>query len=122
LEAWRFIVLDELKRALSGKALALETRLSGVSGHTGTGRFRYAAWSDGHVAYEADLKGIAGLKANIWAHGRLLASLAVKDGKAVGKFDSRAGDAAPALAEGDLVEIRQNGDVILQGELIAERR
>lgn len=115
-------MLDELKRALFRKALALETRLSGVSGHTGTGRFRYAAWSDGHVTYEADLKGIAGLKANIWAHGRLVAPLAVKDGKAAQKFDSREGAAAPALAEGDLVEIRQNGDVILQGELVLERR
>lgn len=110
-------MLEPLKRILIGKTLTLEAKLKGVAGFTGSGVFCYDAWSDGHVTFDADLKGVAGLKAEIWARGRMIGPLTVRDGKVYGEFDSRSGAVAPVLAAGDIVEIRQNGDVILQGGL-----
>lgn len=110
-------MLNTLSRILPLRVLTLEARLKGVAGYTGSGVFRYVAWSSGHVTYDIDLRGIAGLHAGIIARGVSLAPLAVKDGKAAKAFDSRRGDPAPALAAGDTIEIRQNGHAILAGVL-----
>ncbi|MFZ5617284.1 MAG: hypothetical protein ACOZAA_08190 [Pseudomonadota bacterium] len=114
-------MLNTLSRILPLRVLTLEARLKGVAGYTGSGLFRYVAWSSGHVTYDVDLRGVAGLRAVVIARGENVAPLAVKDGKAAKTFDSRRGDPAPALAAGDMIEIRQNGDVILQGVLKSER-
>ncbi len=110
-------MLRTLNQILPFGAFSLEAKLKGVAGYTGGGLFRYRTWPSGDVAYEADLRGLAGLRAELHVHGERMALLACRDGKASGQFDSRRGDPAIALAAGDIVEIRQHGCLILRGAL-----
>jgi len=48
--------------------------------------------------------------------GTALVSVACRDGEALGLFDSRKGAPRVDIAEGDDIEIRQNGAVVLKGE------
>jgi hypothetical protein len=81
-----------------------------------------AKWSDGRTLLEVELRGLAGLRAEIGARGRTFAHIPCKDGKASLLWDSRRGDPAPQLAVGDVVEVRQNGHVVLRGALILSPR
>lgn len=94
-----------------------DARLKGVAGFTGTGEVRFTAWPDGHVTVLADLRGVAGLRAELWARGEKIGPLAGDKGRISAHFDTRNGGPAVALAPGDAVEIRQNGNVILTGLL-----
>jgi hypothetical protein len=98
-------------------ARSFRTRLQGVAGFTGAGAFRYAVSPAGSSNYEADLTGVAGVRAELFVHGEFVAIVPCKDGKAAAAFDSRLGDPAIKLKAGDLVEIRQNGCVVLSGAL-----
>lgn len=96
---------------------AFETRLSGVKGFTGAGVFRYQRSRAGSAHYETEIKGLAGLRCELFVEGEFVAVLPCKDGKAAAKFDSRLGDPAISLAPGARIEIRQNGEPVLEGFL-----
>lgn len=114
-------MLDSLRRAIAWKTRSLQSRLSGVDGYTGSGRFRYSVWSSGYVTFEVELRGVAGLKAEVWAKGAKVGRLAVADGRSAAGFDSRIDAPTISLTDGDVVEVRQNGDLILRGLLQATR-
>jgi hypothetical protein len=101
-------------------ALNFEAKMKGVAGFTGSGVVRYALSAAGSANYETTLRGVAGLRCELFVAGEYVATLACADGKVASKFDSRLGDPAIQLADGDAVEIRQNGGVILQGVLAAK--
>ena len=110
-------VFETLKGLLPWMTLRLDARLSGVAGFTGAGAFRYALSPAGSANYEVEAKGVAGLKAELYACGEFVAPLECEGGKVRAKFDSRIGDLAIRLSAGDLIEIRQNDGVILAGTL-----
>lgn len=112
-------MLETLKSILSIGARRLETKLTGVAGFTGSGSFRYALSPAGSSHYEADLRGVAGLRCELLANGEFVSALDCRNGKVAAKFDSRLGDPAIRLDDGDVIEIRQNGGVILLGTLAA---
>jgi len=95
----------------------LEAKLKGVAGFTGSGVMRYVARPPARVRYEIDLKGVAGLKAELWMRGARICEFPIDNGRA--SVDIRSGQGAPAIAAsaGETVSIRQNGDVILSGRL-----
>lgn len=108
-------MLNVFARLVPHRLERFEARLKGVAGFTGSGRFRYSIWSNGHVDYEAELKGLAGVRAEIFVRGMALVSVQCDEGEAFGLFDSRRGAPRLAIAEGDEIEIRQNGAVVLRG-------
>ncbi|MCB2112928.1 MAG: hypothetical protein R3C42_05140 [Parvularculaceae bacterium] len=110
-------MFEALKILLARKTVRLDARLAGVAGFTGAGGFRYALSPAGSANYEVEAKGVAGLKADLFACGEFVAPLECDEGKVKAKFDSRLGDLAIRLKAGDLVEIRQNGGAILSGTL-----
>lgn len=110
-------MLHALKRLLPKQPVRLEAKLDGVSGFTGAGLFRYALSPAGSADYETELKGVAGLHCELFAEGEFVATLACQDGKVAAKFNSRLGDPEIRLEAGALIEIRQNGEAILNGEL-----
>lgn len=114
-------MLDALKSLLTKPTLRLEALLDGVAGFTGVGHFRYALSPAGSADYETELKGVAGLRCELFAEGEFVATLACHDGKVAAKFNSRLGDPAIKLDAGDMIEIRQNGVAILTGTLHAAK-
>lgn len=114
-------MLDALRSLLPKQTLRLETKLEGVAGFTGAGSFRYALSPAGSADYEAELRGVAGLRCELFAEGEFVATLACRDGKVAAKFNSRLGDPEIRLDAGAVIEIRQNGDVVLKGVLKPER-
>lgn len=110
-------MLDALKGFLPWLTLRLETKLTGVAGFTGAGAFRYALSPAGSANYEVEAKGVAGRSAELFILGEFVATLDCDEGRLSAKFDSRIGDPAVWLAEGDIVEIRQNGGSVLSGTL-----
>lgn len=94
-----------------------ETKLAGVQGFTGAGVFKYQRSRAGSAHYETEVKGLAGLRCELFVSGEFVAVLPCKDGKAAAKFDSRLGDPAISLESGAKIEIRQNGQPVLEGFL-----
>ena len=111
-------MFNALARLISLKTADLEAKLSGVAGFTGHGEFEYSSWSNGHVSYEIQLRGIAGTKAEIYVNAQKVATTQLTNGKSDEHFDTRRGAARFETNAGDTVEIRQHGDVILQGVLV----
>lgn len=114
-------MIDTLRRLLAVGVRRLETRLSGVAGFTGSGWFHYALSPAGSADYVTELKGIAGLRCELFAEGEYVATLACNNGKVSAKFDTRLGDAEIRLDPGDVIEVRQNGHAILRGALAEVR-
>jgi hypothetical protein len=110
-------LIETLSQLLRRPAIRCDVRLKGVAGFTGVGDVRFTAWRDGHVRLDADLRGVAGLKAELWARGAKVGPLAGDNGRISAHFDTKNGGPSIALAAGDLVEVRQNGAVILAGVL-----
>lgn len=110
-------VIDQLAGVLVRPVGRAEASLKGVAGFTGAGDVRFSAWHDGHVTLTAELRGVAGVKAELWARGLLVAPLAGDKGIFTVRLNSNAGWVPVALAPGDAVEIRQNSAVILTGML-----
>lgn len=106
---------------LAGRRLtALEADLKGVSGYTGRGEIEYSARKNGAARMDVELRGVAGQSADVYADGTLVKTVALHNGTTNQTFDSTRGDDVPALNEGAHIEIRQNGDVILEGRLIPD--
>ncbi|HBS35724.1 MAG TPA: hypothetical protein DEA50_11710 [Parvularcula sp.] len=110
-------MLAGLIAAAARRTVRLEAALKGVAGFTGSGVLRAQSREGGRRRIEADLSGIAGQKAEIVIGLSSIGALACRDGAATGRFDSAAGASIPALGEGDIVEIRQNGVTVLKGAL-----
>lgn len=110
-------IVEAITQVLPGPVGRCDVKLRGVAGFTGTGEVRFTAWPDGHVSLIADLRGVAGLRAELWARGEKVGPLSGDNGRISAQFDTRAGGPALALAPGDLIEVRQNGAVILTGVL-----
>ncbi len=111
-------MLARLSRLAARRIVKLEAALKGVAGFTGAGIVRCAVWSDGRRTAEADLTGIAGLKADLVIKAAPVGALACRDGAVAGKLDTARGAPIPAFDAGDTVEVRQNGVVILKGALL----
>ncbi len=110
-------MLAGLSRFAPRRVIKLAAALKGVAGFTGAGAVRHCAWPDGHATLDADLFGIAGLKAEIIAKGDAVGTIACREGVASARLDTRTGAELMALKAGDMIEIRQNGVVILRGAL-----
>jgi hypothetical protein len=94
-----------------------EAKLKGVAGFTGVGVFRYTAKPPARIRYELEVKGVAGLKAELWLRGAFITEFELDNGKAT--IDLASGRSVPAIGalEGEAVVVRQNGDPILSGRL-----
>jgi len=113
-------MLKLFARILPGGGAGLETKLDGVAGFTGGGDFTYSTRRGGHRAYKIELRGIAGKAADLYVSGIKITSIELTDGRAARKFDTKRGDPTPRLSADDLIEIRQNGSIILTGVLTAQ--
>jgi hypothetical protein len=111
-------MLAGLLRFAASKSVKLAAALRGVAGFTGGGTVRYAQWLDGRRKIDVDLSGVAGLKTEIVVKSAPVGALSCRNGAVSGRLDTARGAPIPALAAGDLVEIRQNGDAILRATLI----
>ncbi len=98
-------------------AVRLAVALKGVAGFTGSGQVRFVETSTWRRRVDAELSGLAGLKAELVLNGAAFCTLDCNDGAARGRFDSAEGVGIPALCEGDIVEVRQNGVAVLKGDL-----
>ena len=105
---------------LPGKLADLEAKLAGVNGYTGRGEIEFECWKDGHRCLEVELRGVAGQRAEVFADNELVVELEFDHGRYDNTFHTRYGDAIPELAEGTMIEVRQNGDAILAGVLVAD--
>jgi len=103
-----------------GKIADFEAKLAGVNGFTGRGEIEYAAWKNGAKTLEVELYGIAGRIAEIYVNNDFVITVDLNEGRADYTFSTRRGTTLPTLTEGGRVEVRQNGDVILEGVLIPD--
>lgn len=109
-------MLQSLLRILPPVSGVLTVKLAGVDGFTGRGAVRYATAGDAFVM-TVTLTGIAGKRAEIFVDGKRLAGIAVTNGRASATLSSSRGDKSPPLREGAQIDIRQNGDTVLNGAL-----
>ena len=110
-------MLNTLTRIFPLKTAEYVAKLEGQAGFTGRGLVEINFWSHGGVDGEVDLRGIAGLKAELFLGGRRIIDIPLKNGRAVRRFTDRQLTRELMATVGDPVEIRQNGDVILRGAL-----
>ena len=113
-------MLGAILRLFPHKTADLEADLHGVSGFTGRGELEYAAWSNGVQNLEIELRGVAGVSADVFANGIEITRVPLTNGRVDAHLDTRRGDAFPALTEGAEIEIRQNGQPILAGVLVRD--
>lgn len=111
------VLLGAIRNWAAFKARRYEARLKGVAGFTGVGVFRYIARPPARIRYELDVKGVAGLKAELWLRGAFICEFALENGKATVSIPSSRSVPAIAVREGEAVVVRQNGDAILSGRL-----
>jgi hypothetical protein len=110
-------MLAGLSRLRPPKATRLGVSLDSVAGFTGGGEIRYTERPGQRRRIEADLTGVAGLKVEVVVHSSPVGALSCREGAVTGRLETDKGAPIPALAAGDLVEIRQNGVAILRGRL-----
>ena len=108
-------MLNALARMMPFRSGDLEAKLSGVAGHTGYGEFEFANRPGGHSAFEIELRGVAGVSADLYLNNDHVVTVALEGGRADQSFSSRRGGPLIVVRQGDVVEIRQHGDTILQG-------
>ena len=113
-------MLSALLKMLPRKQAELEAKLIGVNGYTGCGEVEFAIWNNGARELEIELKGVAGREASVYANDRLAATVDLDNGRVDRTFDTRHGDAVPDLIEGARIEVRQNGEAILEGVLVRD--
>lgn len=95
----------------------LEAKLEGVAGFTGRGEIEVSFWSQGYATVETELRGVAGLRAEVYVNDVCVGTVDIKDGRSDTEFDTRRTGITLIAEAGDRVEIRQNGDAILRGVL-----
>ena len=114
-------MLASLMRLLPRIAQELEAKLSGVNGYTGYGEIELTFWHSGTREMEVELRGVAGRQAEIHLNGSQAVTVDLSNGRVDKYFDTRNGDNVPELTIGDRVQVRQNGDIILEGILELDR-
>ena len=110
-------MLQLLSKVFPRKTADLEANLIGIAGFTGHGEVEFTSWSNGTRQLEVELRGVAGRVAEIHINDRHIASVSLENGRADKTFDTRAGDQVTECSPGAQVQIRQNGDIILEGAL-----
>ena len=110
-------MLQKLAQLLPVKTQDLEAKLRGVAGHTGWGEIEITFWRSGRATFEVELRGVAGLKAQVYLNNEFLIEADLKDGYFDKTFDTRNLGIELQAAVGDVVSVRQNGDEILTGVL-----
>jgi len=105
-------------KLLPRKVIDLEARLTGVNGFTGRGAVGFSVWRDGARVLGVGLRGLAGRVAEIYVDGSQACVVELANGRADRRFATRRGDAVPEMTEGAQVDIRQNGDIVLEGVLV----
>lgn len=110
-------MLRALHKVLPLRRAGLDARLTGVNGFTGRGEIAFTEWRSGEKTLDIALRGIAGKSAAIYAGDRHVADIAVVNGRAAAVLNTRKGDALPDLTPQIRLDVRQNGDVILSGNL-----
>lgn len=113
-------MLNVLTRLFSVKTADLETKLRGVDGFTGYGEIEFAAYSSGARCLEIEVRGAAGVSADIYVNGAMVGAVSLKNGRADEFLDTRHGHPVPFVNEGDAVEIRQNGQTVLEGVMVRD--
>ncbi len=114
------LLIDLLLDLVTHKRTHLESSLRGVDGYTGRGDIAFSAWPNGKRKLAVELRGIAGRIAEVYADGALAATIDLNDGRAGQTLDTKHGDTVPHLAEGAHIDVRQNGQIILEGEFSTE--
>jgi len=109
-----------LFRALPRKVADLEAKLQGVEGFTGRGEVEFTAWNSGAREMEVELRGVAGRSAEVYVDNALVLTVSFDKGRLDQTFSTRKGHDIPDLVEGARIEIRQNGEIILEGVLIPD--
>lgn len=110
-------MLDELLSVLPPIRADLTAKLTGVNGFTGHGEVEFISRRNGVRSLEVELRGVAGREALVYADDQPAAKLTFDDGRANQLFITNKGDDVPKLYYGATIEIRQNGQAILQGML-----
>lgn len=95
----------------------LAAKLAGVNGFTGRGSIACQTSPDGVDKLTIDLSGLAGRNADVFINDAPSGTIAVKNGRARARLVSQASDSGLRTDDGALVEVRQNGDVVLSGVL-----
>jgi hypothetical protein len=113
-------MLETILSVLPRKRTELEARLQGVDGYTGRGEIEFTAWKNGKKKMEVELRGVAGRNAEVYADNVLTVTVDLDNGRGDHKFNTRKGDEVPDLVEGARIDVRQNGEIILEGVLIPD--
>ena len=108
------MISDLLSPGPLGKSV-LSTNLRGIAGYTGTGSIRYVRHSNGERILKISLCGIGGKIVDICDQKANTLSINVVGGSAKAQLNSRKGTDIPEFESGDIIEIRQNSDIILSG-------
>ncbi len=111
-------MLDVILNALSRKLTSLETKLRGVSGFTGRGEIAFTARKSGLKKMDVELRGVAGRCAEVFIDDVFLTNIDLDNGRVDHTLTTRKGDTIPDLIEGTRVDVRQNGEIILEGILV----
>lgn len=111
-------MLNAMTRVFPLKTAEYTARLMGQAGFTGRGVLFLAFMSHGGVEASIDLRGIAGTKAELWIAGRHVIDIPLKNGRALMRFSHKKLLRDLTATEGDIVDVHQNGDVILRGSLV----
>ncbi|MEM9495563.1 MAG: hypothetical protein AAGA09_06130 [Pseudomonadota bacterium] len=110
-------MLSALGRVLTRRTSSFDARLQGVGGYTGRGDIKVAARSDGDIKLNVALRGVAGRKAELFLGGDLIARVKVDNGRAARIVRKQVEAETHSFQEGARIEVRQNGDAILEGVL-----
>lgn len=113
-------MFDLLLDFVTQKRTFLESNLRGVNGYTGRGDITFAVWPNGKRKLDIALRGVAGRVAEIYANDALAATVDLDAGRAGRTFDTRRGDPVPYLTQDARLDVRQNGQVILEGVFNSE--
>jgi len=111
-------MLDTILNSLSRKLTSLETKLRGVSGFTGRGEIAFTAHKSGVKRMEVKLRGVAGRSAEVFIDDVFLTNIDLDNGRVAHTLTTHKGDTIPDLTEGARVDVRQNGEIILEGVLV----
>ncbi len=108
-------LFDFILDFVTQKRTHLESSLRGVNGFTGRGDITFAVWPNGKRKLDVALRGVAGRVAEVYANDTLAVTIDLDDGRAGRTFYTRRGDAVPYLTQDMRIDVRQNGQVILEG-------
>ena len=107
--------------SLPVSGVRLGARLRGVDGFTGRGEISYARQNNGEQRMRVQLQGLAGRSADVFVNGAAFRTVFLDNGFFRHAFDSTRGERIPTLNEGAVLEIRQNGHLVLEGSLARDR-